>query len=104
MDRVQKHMSIPDAAATRLRRDGLIEGRKPNYYVSKQVAATTTESQAAYTRNRGLDKTHLKQFVLTHLDQFKTTTREKLDNLLMPLLPAGLTDEQKRNKVKKLVE
>lgn len=102
MDRVQKHMPIPEVAATRLRRDGLIEGRKPNYYVSKRVAATT-DSQAAYTRNRGLDKAHLKQFVLTHLEQFKTTTREKLDILLMPMLPAGLTYEQKRNRVKNLL-
>jgi ATP-dependent DNA helicase RecG len=102
LDRVQKRLPISDAAAARLRRDGLIEGRKPNYYVSARIA-DTTETQAAYTRNRGVDKPHLKQFVLSHLRQFKTTTREKLDALLTPMLPVGLTEEQKRNKVKNLL-
>ncbi|MNT86642.1 hypothetical protein D3C72_2269540 [compost metagenome] len=65
--------------------------------------ADSTGTQATYTRNRGLEKPQLKQFVLNHLKQFKTTSREKLDNLLLPLLPAGLTEEQKRNKVKNLL-
>jgi ATP-dependent DNA helicase RecG len=102
LDRVQKRLHITNEAAARLRRGGLIEGRKPNYYVSAQVAAAT-ETQATYTRNRGLEKDQLKQFVLNHLAQFKTATREKLDSLLTPMLPAGLTDEQKRNKVKNLL-
>lgn len=102
LDRVQKQLPISDTAVARLRRDGLIEGRKPNYYVSARIA-DTMEAQVTYTRNRGLDKPHLKQFVLTHLGQFKTTTREKLDALLVPMLPVGLSAEQKRNKVKNLL-
>lgn len=102
LDRIQKRLPIPDAAAQRLRRDGLIEGRKTNYHVSARVAATT-ETEATYTRNRGLDKNHLKQFVLTHLDRFSEATRAKLDSLLLPLVPAGLTDKQKRDKVKNLL-
>jgi len=34
------------------------------------------------------------------LRQFQPTSREDLDNLLTPMLPAGLTDQQKRDKVK----
>lgn len=79
-----------------------IEGRKPNFYLSASVAESTNE-QAAYTRNKGLEKERLKQFVLSHLRQFQPTSREDLDNLLMPMLPAGLTEQQKRDKVKNLL-
>lgn len=102
LDRVQKKLPITEEGAAFLRREGLIEGRKPNYYVSALIAASTG-TQAAYTRNRGLGKAAQKQFVLDHLAEFGTATREKLDGLLMDMLPAGLTDDQKRNKVKNLL-
>ncbi|MGE5502208.1 MAG: RNA-binding domain-containing protein [Ignavibacteriales bacterium] len=102
LDRVQKRLPITDHAAAHLRREKLIEGRKPNYYVSAQVAATTG-TQAAYTRNQGLQKSAQKQFVLEHLAKFGTATREKLDSLLMDMLPQGLTAKQKRNKVTNLL-
>lgn len=102
LDRVQKRLSISDSAAAHLRRQGLIEGRKPNYFLSAHVAASTNE-QVAYTQNKGLGKESLKQFVLTHLQQFGSGSRENLDNLLQPMLPAGLTGKQKSDKVKNLL-
>ena len=71
--------------------------------VAYALIAASTGTQAAYTRNRGLGKAAQKQFVLDHLAEFGTATREKLDGLLMDMLPAGLTDDQKRNKVKNLL-
>lgn len=35
--------------------------------------------------------------------QFDGSKRENLDNLLLPMLPAGLTEKQKRDKVKNLL-
>lgn len=102
LDRIQKRLPISDSAAAHLRRQGLIEGRKPNYFLSAHVAASTNE-QVAYTQNKGLGKESLKQFVLAHLQQFGSASRENLDNLLKPMLPAGLTDQQKRDKVKNLL-
>lgn len=102
LDRVQKHLPITESAASHLRRQGLIEGRKPNFFLSATVAESTNE-QVAYTRNTGLEKEQLKQFVLSHLQKFHSSSREKLDNLLVPMLPTGLTDKQKRDKVKNLL-
>jgi ATP-dependent DNA helicase RecG len=102
LDRVQKRLPLSDNAAAHLRRQGLIEGRKPNYFLSAHVAVSTNE-QVAYTQNKGLRKESLKQFVLTHLQQFGSGSRENLDNLLKPMLPAGLTEKQKRDKVKNLL-
>lgn len=102
LDRVQKKLPITDAAVARLRRDGLIEGRKPHYVVAAAVAEAT-ETEANYTRNKGTDKAHLKRFVLDHLERFGEATRAKLDALLLPMLAAGLSDKQKRDRVKNLL-
>ena len=54
LDRVQKKLPIPDESAARLRKAGLIEGRKPNYYVSALVADATA-SKVDYIRTRAQD-------------------------------------------------
>ena len=41
LDRVQKRLPLTDEMIKRLRRDGLIEGRKPNLHVSATVAKVT---------------------------------------------------------------
>ncbi|MFC5300889.1 RNA-binding domain-containing protein [Azospira restricta] len=102
LDRVQKRLPIPDSVAAYLRRQGLIEGRKPNFYLSASVAESTNE-QATYTRNKGLEKEQLKQFVLSHLRQFQPISRKKLADLLIPMLPDGLTDQQKIDRVRNLL-
>ncbi|MBF0159943.1 MAG: putative DNA binding domain-containing protein [Magnetococcales bacterium] len=98
LDRVQKNLPITDEGAAYLRQHKLIEGRRPNYHVSAQIAASTG-MQTSYIRSRGLTKTAQKQFVLDHLTEFGSASRAKLDNLLVDMLPAGLTTQQKRNKV-----
>ncbi len=102
LDRVQKGLPIADTAIVRLRRDGLIEGRKPNFHVSAPVAVAT-ETETDYTRNKGVGKTPLKQVVLTHLGRFKTSTRPKLNDLITPMLPLNLSREQKVTRVKNLL-
>ncbi len=102
LDRVQKGLPIADNAAARLRREGLIEGRKPNLHVSARIAAAT-ETEAAYSLNKGMDKPQLKQIILAHLTRFETATRPNLDDLIVPLLPSGLSSEQKVSRVKNLL-
>lgn len=102
LDRVQKGLGITAEAAARLRRDGLIEGRKPHYHVSAQIAASTGK-QAAYSRSVGLSKDGQKRLILEHLAKFGQATRENLNDILMQVLPVGLSDEQKRHKVMNLL-
>jgi ATP-dependent DNA helicase RecG len=102
LDRVQKKLPITDEAVARLRRDGLIEGRKPNFVVAAAVAKAT-ETEASNMRDKGTEKAHLKRFVLDHLERFGEATRNKLDALLLPMLAAGLSDRQKRDRVKNLL-
>lgn len=98
LDRVQKKQAITDTAANALRRQGLIEGRKPNYYVSARVAAAT-KTETNHTRSKGLAKPQLKEFVLQHLRQFGPTSRNKFEELLFDMLPTNLTAGKKKNKV-----
>ena len=45
LDRIQKQLPVADEAVRRLRRNGLIEGRKPNLHVSAFVAKTTSKKE-----------------------------------------------------------
>jgi len=53
LDRVQKRLPLTDEIVKRLRRDGLIEGRKPNFHVSASVAKATA-SKVGYIRTSDL--------------------------------------------------
>ena len=102
LDRIQKRLPITDKAAKLLRQEGLIEGRKPHYHVSAQIASATN-AEVAYTRTRGVEKQQLKQMVLSHLNKFKNVVRPDLDGLLLPMLSGDLTHEQKQNKITNLL-
>jgi ATP-dependent DNA helicase RecG len=102
LDRVQKGLEISDNAASRLRRESLIEGRKPNYRVAASVAKVTG-TEAIYVRDKGMGKDQIKQFVLSHLKTFGGVTRDKLDELIVPMLPKSLTEKQKSDRVKNLL-
>jgi len=102
LDRTQKRQPITDDAANMLRKSGLIEGRKPGFFVSAKVAAATN-NKPVYTRNRGIEKARLKEFVLQHIREFGPTPRAQFEELLFSMLPAVLSNEKKRNKVKNLL-
>ncbi len=102
LDRVQKKQSITSDAASKMRRLGLIEGRKPHYFVSAKVAAAM-DTEVSHTRSKGLEKQKLKEFILQHLREFGPTPRVKLEELLFEMLPADLTEKKKRNRVKNLL-
>src|SRR3972149_1171552 len=102
LDRVQKKQSITDEAAAMLKRAGLIEGRKPGFFISAKIAAVT-EAKAAYTRNRSLDNAFFKELVIQHLRKFGPTSRQQIEELLFPKLPDILNLNQKLYKVKNLL-
>lgn len=102
LDRVQKKLPIDETAIKRLRKAGLIEGRKPNFYVSS-IVAEATESQAEYIHTRGQDDAFYKQLIIDYLQEFGSATRQDIDRLLFSKLSDALNDEQKKNKVRNLL-
>lgn len=102
LDRVQKKLKIADDQAALLRRAQLIEGRKPNFFVSAHIA-DATDTRADYTRNKGLDDHYYKTLILQHIRKFKSISLAEAKALLLDKLPNSLTVVQKQAKVKNLL-
>lgn len=102
LDRVQKKLPIPDEAATRLRKGGLIEGRKPNYFVSA-VIASATANKADYIRTRAQDDEFYAKLVMDYLEQFGQASRAEINTLLLDKLSEALGAEQKEKKIGNLL-
>jgi ATP-dependent DNA helicase RecG len=81
----------------------LIEGRRPNLFVAARIAEAT-HGKADYIRYRAFDKDHYKKMVLSLLKKFGPTSRKEIDKLLLGKLPDILTQEQKYNKIRNLLQ
>jgi len=102
LDRVQKKLPIPDAAAAHLRKARLIEGRKPNYFVSAAVAAATA-SKVDYIRTRAQDDEFYAKLVTDYLTTFGEASRADLNTLLLSKLSDALDEKQKATKISTLL-
>ncbi len=103
LDRVQKRLSITAEEVRLLRGKQLIEGRAPNVYIAAGVAAAVGDA-VQYTRNKGLDKAFYKGLVISHLKSFGPTRRKEFERLLLPKLPEVLSEPQKINQVRNLLQ
>ena len=102
LDRVQKGIQISKEQSNILRKDKLIEGRYPNLYISKGVSEVVDE-KVSYTKKSGFSDQYYKDLVLKYLKDFGSITKKDLDVLLMDKLPDSLNEEQKKRKIKYLV-
>lgn len=102
LDRVQKKLPIPDDVVARLKRGGLIEGRKPHFHVSAAVAKATT-GKAEYIRMRAQDDEFYAKLVMDYLGKFGQASRQEMNQLLLPKLSDALTAEQKERKIGNLL-
>lgn len=105
LDRVQKGLKITDDAILFLRKKKLIEGRKPNFYLSKEaIPASDDELKKQYIKNRSFDDKHCKDLLMEYLGKWGTTPRCKLQNFIWDKLSDVLNDKQKEYKVTNLLK
>jgi len=102
LDKVQKKQDITTEAATLLKKEKLIEGRKPNYFVAASVAEIT-DDKATYIKNRAFDKTYYKDLIIKYIKKYKVASRDDIDSLVMDKLSNTLSDKQKRTKIRNLL-
>ncbi len=102
LDKVQKKKALTDSEIKRLKGESLIEGRKPNYHISFDVAEKTN-MQAEYIKTRGLKDDHFKTLILEYLDKYKQASKEDIDKLLLDILPGVLDENQRKNKIRNLI-
>lgn len=102
LDKVQKKKALSDSECKRLKGKGLIEGRKPNYHISFDIAEKMN-MQAEYIKTRGLKDDYFKKLILEYLDKCKQASKEEIDKLLLDILPGVLDENQRKNKVRNLI-
>jgi ATP-dependent DNA helicase RecG len=102
LDRVQKKLPLDDDMVKHLRRAKLIEGNKPNLFVSAAVA-TATATKADYIRTRAQDDEFYAKLLMDYLVKFGSASRKEIDALLLDKLSDALDNEQKENKIGNLL-
>ena len=103
LDYVQKKIKISKEAHQLLKNRKLVEGRYPNIHLSSEVHEVLGR-KAEYIKKRGLDSGHYEKLVIEYLRKFKQASRKDIDELLMDKLPDLLNYEQKRNKIRNLLQ
>lgn len=103
LDQVQKKQPIAPEDYRRLRSAGLAEGRFPSIMVSGSLARATG-NVGRHIRERGLDKQYYLDLLLALLKEHGPVTRADVDQLLLSKLPERLSQQQKRNKVRNLLQ
>ena len=102
LDKVQKKAPISDDSANLLRKENLIEGRKPNYFVGKEISQVT-DKKAEYSKNKAFDKQQYFEWILKSIQEHGSMSRKDIDELLWNMLPAWMNAEQKSNRIKNLL-
>ena len=102
LDKVQKRKEINDYEIEILRKRNLIEGRKPNFIISENLAIKT-EQIGHYIKNKGFDKEYYHKLIIEFITKNKKATKEEIRNLLWNKLPDILDEKQKENKVYNLL-
>ena len=103
LDKVQKKQEITDDGAKLLKKNELIEGRKPNYYISAKLAELIGQ-KANYIKNKGLDKDVYKSLIIKYIEKYSFATREEIDTLLLNNLPDYMTEKQRKKKIDNLLQ
>lgn len=103
LDKVQKGKPLSDEEFKSVKAKKLVEGRRPNLFVSAEVAAAT-DNKEAYIRNRAFDKDHYKKLIISYLGKFGEATRPQIDRLLKDKLSDALDAQQQKQFVTNLLQ
>jgi ATP-dependent DNA helicase RecG len=103
LDKVQKKKELDAGTLAELKRRKLVEGRGKAVFVAAAIAAVT-DDKVGYLDNRGVDQEHYRSLVEVFLRKFPGATRGELEKALLDRMPAVLDEQQKRNRLKNLLQ
>lgn len=105
LDNVQKQKRLSDDEIKYMRKKKLIEGRKPNVFLSRNIVRQTKDVglKATYVKNKSFDDEYFRKLIIQYLEKFSIAKRSDIDDLLMGKLSDVLTIDQKKNKIKNLL-
>ena len=102
LDKVQKRIKLSKDEHNFLKSKNLVEGRYPNLLVSSRIASIT-EKRTSYIKGRAFDNQYYIDLLFEYLKQYKSASREDINNLLLDKLPNILTEEQRLTKIKNML-
>lgn len=103
LDKVQKKKDLTSEEAKEMKKHKLIEGRKPNYHISENVAAQT-EQAVDYMKQLGADTEYCRNTILTSLKKFNSMSRREFEDILLPKISEQLSETQKKDRVKNILQ
>lgn len=103
LDKVAKNKVLKKEEIRFLKAKKLIEGRKPNFHISFSVAKAMDEKES-YIKHKGLNDDYYMKLIQDYLMKFKIASRSEIEKLLSDKLSDVLSDDQKNNKIKNLLQ
>ena len=103
LDKVQKKEAISKEQFKILKKQGLVEGRYPNIFVSYKIA-DIVDQKANYIRNKGLDDDICKQLIIKALKTLGKASKQELTEILDKALSDVLSSDQKSKKISNLLQ
>lgn len=105
LDKVQKKQPVDSSDAERLKRQGMLEGRKPVYFLSARAAEEMEDDEikAQYIKNASFDNAYYQDLIITYLKKFKKANKSAFIALLQDKLSDSLSYDQKIRKISNLL-
>jgi ATP-dependent DNA helicase RecG len=102
LDKVQKKKKLTELEFKHLKKKKLIEGIRPNIFISAKVAQKTGQ-KAEYSKAKGFEKDKYFQLILNCIEHHKFAERKDIDELLWDVLPSWMDEKQKKTKINHLL-
>lgn len=103
LDKVQKKKDLTDEEVLKLKSKKIIEGRKPNYFISESLAIKTKQI-GTYLKTKGFDKEYYKKLTFEYIKKNKKgTSKAEIRDLLWTKLPDSHSDTQKESKISNIL-
>ena len=102
LDKVQKHKQLTDSEAKLLKGKGLIEGKKPHFYIAAKIARSTGQ-KASYTRNKAFSSKQYYDWIIKGITDHGSLGRKDINDLLWDKLSDLYDEKQKSTKINNLI-
>lgn len=103
LDKVQKNKKLSGEEYKLLKSKELIEGKRNNYFISSTVAEKTNQ-KPDYIKLRGINDDYCKKIIIDYIKEFKTAKKSDLEETLLEKLGDSMTEVQKKNKIKNILQ
>ena len=103
LDKVQKNKKLTNEEYKLLKSKNLIEGKRNNYFISSTIAEITNQ-KPDYMKLRGINDDYCKKIIIDYIKKFKTEKKADLEEILLEKFGDSMTDIQKKNKIKNILQ